>query len=76
MILRLVSQAFYPPIDKGFPKDGILAMGQQSQESALILADLDLEAMHQARQNGQVRNFQDRVNITSADIEKIILPLI
>ena len=63
----------YSPIDKGFPEDGIIAMGQQSHESSLILADLDLEAMHQARQNGQVRNYQDRICFKPVNIEKNVL---
>ncbi len=63
----------YSPIDKGFPENGILAMKQQSQEPALIIADLDLNVMREARRNGQVHNYQDRINPTSVNIEKNVL---
>lgn len=47
----------YGPVDRGFPVDGVLARGQVDTE--WLLAELDLAAMQQVRDDGQVFNLRD-----------------
>jgi predicted amidohydrolase len=50
--------AVYTPVDRGFPADGILAIGQYNQIQ-WVYADLDLSAIKTVREQGQVFNFRD-----------------
>lgn len=50
--------AVFTPVDRGFPDDGILAMGEYNQPQ-WVYARLDLDSMTQVRQHGQVFNFAD-----------------
>jgi predicted amidohydrolase len=52
------SAAIYAPPDRGFPDDGIVAIGPYS-EPGWVVADLDLEAVALARRDGQVLNHRD-----------------
>lgn len=47
------------PCDHGFAKDGIAAIAPAAEE-ALIFADLDMPALHKAREGGTVQNLNDR----------------
>ncbi len=48
----------YTPVDRGFPDDGILAIGEFSK-AQWVFADLDLEKMERVRLDGQVFNYKD-----------------
>jgi predicted amidohydrolase len=50
--------AIYTPVDRGFPDNGILAIGELNQ-AQWVYADLDFNAIAQVRQVGQVFNYQD-----------------
>lgn len=47
----------YSPVDRGFPVDGVLARGDV--DTRWLLAELDLRAMQQVRDDGQVFNLRD-----------------
>lgn len=49
----------FSPVDRGFPDDGVVALG--SEGSGWVVADCDLAAMAQVRRDGQVLNWQDRL---------------
>lgn len=48
----------YTPVDRGFPDDGVLAIGEFNQ-TEWVYADLDLEKMTRIRLDGQVFNYSD-----------------
>ncbi len=50
--------AFYTPVDKGFPPNGILTSGKP-HEPQWVYADLDLDAIQRVREQGQVFNYRD-----------------
>ena len=50
--------AVYTPVDRGFPSDGILAIGTYNQVQ-WVYADIDLAAIAKVRLEGQVFNYQD-----------------
>ena len=50
--------AIYTPVDRGFPDNGILAIGELNQ-AQWVYAELDFNAIEQVRQIGQVFNYQD-----------------
>ena len=50
--------AIYSPVDRGFPNDGIIAIGNYNQVQ-WVYADIDLAAIETVRQQGQVFNYQD-----------------
>jgi predicted amidohydrolase len=52
------SAAVYAPPDRGFPDDGIVAIGPYN-EPGWVVADLDLDAVALARRDGQVLNHRD-----------------
>ncbi|WP_198243421.1 carbon-nitrogen hydrolase family protein [methane-oxidizing endosymbiont of Gigantopelta aegis] len=62
--------AVYTPVDKGFPYDGILAIGEYNQTQWLY-ADLNLEKMIQVRENGQVFNYHDWPRQFNAELETL-----
>lgn len=50
--------AIYTPVDRGFPDNGVLAIGELNQ-TQWVYADIDLTNIAKARQNGQVFNYRD-----------------
>jgi len=48
----------YGPVDRGFADDGVLASAALD-EPGWVVADLDLNALAQVREHGQVRNCRD-----------------
>ncbi len=48
----------YTAVDKGFPNNGILAIGEYNKVQ-WVYADLDLAAVETVRQEGQVFNYRD-----------------
>ncbi|MEQ1530639.1 MAG: carbon-nitrogen hydrolase family protein [Methylococcales bacterium] len=50
--------AIYTPVDRGFPDNGILAMGELNQ-SQWVYAQLSLSACATVREQGQVFNYRD-----------------
>lgn len=50
--------AVYGPPDRGFPDDGVVAIGELDQP-AVVLADLDLAALAAVRADGAVLNHRD-----------------
>jgi len=52
------SAGVYAPPDRGFPDDGVIAVGAYC-EPGWVVADLDLDAVAQVRRDGQVLNHRD-----------------
>lgn len=50
--------AIYTAVDRGFPNNGILAIGEYNQVQ-WVYADLDLAAIGTVREQGQVFNYRD-----------------
>ena len=50
--------AIYTPVDRGFPADGVLAIGQLNAPQ-WVFADVDLLALEAVRRDGQVLNHRD-----------------
>jgi predicted amidohydrolase len=50
--------AIYTPVDRGFPDNGILAIGELNKVQ-WVYADLNFNAIEQVRQVGQVFNYKD-----------------
>lgn len=50
--------AIYGPVDRGFPHDGVLSIGELNQPG-WVYADLDLAALEAVRSAGQVLNHRD-----------------
>jgi predicted amidohydrolase len=50
--------AVYAPPDRGFPDDGVLAIGKIN-EPQWVYTELDLAAIDQVRQHGEALNYQD-----------------
>lgn len=50
--------AIYTPVDRGFPDNGILSIGELNQPQ-WVYADLDFAAIGKVREEGQVFNFKD-----------------
>ena len=50
--------AIYTPVDRGFPDNGILAIGEYNQPQ-WVYAELDLAAIDRVRAEGQVFNYRD-----------------
>lgn len=50
--------AVYTAVDRGFPNNGILAIGEYNK-TQWVYADLDLAAVGTVRQEGQVFNYRD-----------------
>jgi len=50
--------AIYTPVDRGFPSNGILSIGEYNQ-TQWVYADLDLAAIDKVRLEGQVFNYKD-----------------
>lgn len=48
----------FGPVDRGFPSDGVLALGELDQPG-WVFADLDLALLAEVRRDGQVKNHAD-----------------
>ncbi|WP_188310321.1 carbon-nitrogen hydrolase family protein [Arenimonas fontis] len=57
--IQYAQSGVYTPCDFPFPPEGIAAEASPQAEQ-IVFADLDLEALLQARRSGTVRNLQDR----------------
>lgn len=57
--IQYAQSGVYTPCDFPFPPEGIAAEASPQVEQ-IVFADLDLEALQQARRSGTVRNLQDR----------------
>jgi predicted amidohydrolase len=64
------SAGVYGPPDRGFPDDGVIAIGAYS-EPGWVVADLDLDALEQVRRDGQVLNHRDWDRAAGEDVELI-----
>lgn len=62
----------YAPSDRGFPADGVVAIGPMSVPH-LVIADLDLELVEAARRDGLVLGYQDwaRPNHVEGTVELV-----
>jgi predicted amidohydrolase len=58
----------YSPVDRGFPDDGVLAIGEFNK-TEWVYADLDLEKMTRIRLDGQVFNYYDWPKQFDAKVE-------
>lgn len=56
--INIGAAAIYTPVDKGFPDNGILAMGELNA-AQWVMAKLDLDQIETVRKTGQVFNFRD-----------------
>jgi predicted amidohydrolase len=50
--------AIYTPVDRGFPDNGILAIGELNA-AQWVLAEIDPDQIAKVRENGQVFNYRD-----------------
>jgi len=50
--------AIYTPVDRGFPDNGVLAVGELNA-AQWVYGDVDLAAIAEVRRNGQVFNYRD-----------------
>lgn len=65
----------FTPVDRGFPGDGILAMGEMNTPQ-WVYADLQPERIQEVRKDGQVLNYRDwdrQAAITAVDVEAVKL---
>ncbi len=56
--VNIGAAAIYTPVDRGFPDDGILAIGKLSTVQ-WVLGEVDLDACAVVREQGQVFNYRD-----------------
>ncbi len=56
--VNIGAAAIYTPVDRGFPDNGILAIGELNA-SQWVFADIDLDGIGRVRENGQVFNYRD-----------------
>ncbi len=56
--INIGSAAVYTPIDKGFPDNGILKLGELNKPQ-WVYSEIDLDKIAEVRKNGQVFNFSD-----------------
>jgi len=56
--VNIGSSAIYTPVDRGFPDDGILAIGKLNAVQ-WVIAEICLEDVETVRQQGQVFNYRD-----------------
>ena len=49
----------FAPVDRGFPDDGVIAMGTPPETAPWLIADLPIARIGSVRRHGQVRNFAD-----------------
>jgi predicted amidohydrolase len=56
--VNIGAAAIYTPVDRGFPDNGILAIGELNKPQ-WVMADISLSACETVRQQGQVFNYRD-----------------
>jgi len=56
--VNIGAAAIYTPVDRGFPDNGILAIGELNA-SQWVFAEIDLDGIARVRENGQVFNYRD-----------------
>jgi len=56
--VNIGAAGIYTPVDRGFPDDGILAMGELNAVQ-WVFAEISLEACEKVRADGQVFNYRD-----------------
>ncbi|WP_020157494.1 carbon-nitrogen hydrolase family protein [Methylobacter marinus] len=56
--VNIGAAAVYTPVDRGFPDNGILAIGKLNKPQ-WVMADISLNACETVRQQGQVFNYRD-----------------
>jgi predicted amidohydrolase len=56
--INIGAAAVYTPVDRGFPDNGIAAMGELNK-TQWVFADLSLENIARVREEGQVFNYRD-----------------
>jgi predicted amidohydrolase len=56
--VNIGAAAIYTPVDRGFPDNGILAIGELNA-AQWVLAEIDPDQIAQVRENGQVFNYRD-----------------
>ena len=56
--VNIGASAIYTPVDRGFPDNGILAVGELNKVQ-WVMAEISLPSCEQVRQQGQVFNFRD-----------------
>lgn len=59
MAIQYAQTAIFTPSDFQFSRDGIASISEENAEM-VVMADLDLEELRRARQNGTVRQLNDR----------------
>jgi predicted amidohydrolase len=56
--VNIGAAAVYTPVDRGFPDNGILAIGELNK-AQWVMAEISLSACEAVRQQGQVFNYRD-----------------
>jgi len=56
--VNIGAAAIYTPVDRGFPDNGILAIGELNA-SQWVFAEIDLDGIARVRKDGQVFNYRD-----------------
>lgn len=56
--VNIGAAAIYTPVDRGFPDNGVLAIGELNVVQ-WVFAEIDLDEIAKVRQNGQVFNYRD-----------------
>jgi predicted amidohydrolase len=67
--------AILTPSDIGFPENAILAMADPNIQTSIII-DLDLDLLHEMRQNGTVKPLEDRREDLYSLISKVPIEII
>ncbi|MGJ0486467.1 MAG: carbon-nitrogen hydrolase family protein [Methylomicrobium sp.] len=56
--VNIGAAAIYTPVDRGFPDNGILAIGELNA-TQWVYAEIDMDQIAKVRENGQVFNYRD-----------------
>lgn len=56
--VNIGAAAIYTPVDRGFPDNGILAIGELNA-TQWVFAEIDMDQISKVRENGQVFNYRD-----------------
>lgn len=56
--VNIGAAAIYTPVDRGFPDNGVLAIGELNA-AQWVFAEIDLDGIARVRENGQVFNYRD-----------------
>jgi predicted amidohydrolase len=66
--VNIGAAAIYTPVDRGFPDNGILAIGELNA-TQWVFAEIDPDEIAKVRENGQVFNYRDWPRQQAANIE-------